>query len=426
MLYNMYVHKIASAELESMITAARVSTKQREAMVVSGKDPHPHLLLGLDYSSSKVGFYEVNHEEMMIVKEIYEKFSIYKSYSEVIAYCAERGYKTKSYKTQGSVDEMGVKIPPRVVEAKPFNQKSLRSLLQSGKYRGYGVFEDTYDQFPKLQDEEKIVRWSYAHGPLLDQSLIEKVDQALPIAGFTKIRSSSESRSSSLLAGLVFDKEANPYHCNSAKNGKNLYYYNPKTKHRISMTEMDDTFLNLLKSYQVSDNIIEKVIEDFSCNMDMEVADIASELQKLEAELFEKLNDLSSFQDKLTNALKADLSDFKIKAIKDQVDRLETSITEFKQKRNRVRLQMDNIRYSYSIDHIRNWFKRSVKSILEAKTRSEQKGLVKQFICKIIVNADETANVVFDLSKVPLPPGPKPGGDKVAEREEWWRSAYCG
>ncbi len=50
-----------------------------------------------------------------------------------------------------------------------------------------------------------------------------------------------------------------------------------------------------------------------------------------------------------------------------------------------------------------------LNTMLEAKTRAEQKGLVQHFICQIILNSDDTDGVVFDLSKVSLPLGAKPG-----------------
>jgi hypothetical protein len=123
-------------------------------------------------------------------------------------YCAEKNYRTKERWTHESSDEHGNRIPSQKRGGEPFDEQRLRVLLTSPKIRGFNTFEDTYNQFPKLQDANKIVRWEYAHfrehGHLIDPTLIERVDAV--IASFDRHRpKNSKFGHVYLLTGILKD-----------------------------------------------------------------------------------------------------------------------------------------------------------------------------------------------------------------------------
>lgn len=84
-VFQMFIMKAASSEVESAITSQRVSSKHREAMTIHGKDPSPRAsFLGLDLHPKKVGFYIVNKTELNVVIDIMKAFVRFKNYPETI------------------------------------------------------------------------------------------------------------------------------------------------------------------------------------------------------------------------------------------------------------------------------------------------------------------------------------------------------
>lgn len=141
------------------------------ARVHNGKDTQTVPILGLNIKANKVGFYEINLVEQQIVQDIFEAFVRLRSLKLLEEYCAEKGYPTKVRTIKHKVDEEGNITPPRQVGGESFDSVSLARHLSNPKYLGYGHFKDTWNQFPDKQDANGLVRWNYAHGPVITEEL---------------------------------------------------------------------------------------------------------------------------------------------------------------------------------------------------------------------------------------------------------------
>jgi len=247
----------------------RVSKKQREAMLNNGKDTSTSPLLGLDAHPTKVGMYAPNKDELKIGIDIFEKFCDLKSFKFLKSYCADKGYRTKERWTKESTDEFGNRIPPRRIGGEPFDEQRLRILLTSPKLRGHNYFVDEFDQFPKLQGENKLVRWEYAHfrehGHLIPLELTERVDETLKRFERHRPKSSKYGNVYLLSNGVLKDHNGNPFYGSSGKRGQNLYYYNRTTctedKKTVKKEEIEAIAINRLKQYFRESGTLEKVVK---------------------------------------------------------------------------------------------------------------------------------------------------------------------
>ena len=154
----------------------KITKKVREARVNNSKDNRTIPILGLDPHPTKVGKYVRNEDEIAIVLTIANKFLEAKSYKPVIEFCRKQGYKTKARYTKEKIDAEGNRIPPRLIGGQAFDEDALRDLLQNGKLRGFSKFKDTWNQFPKLQDEESFVTWRYEHGSIIAEETADRID----------------------------------------------------------------------------------------------------------------------------------------------------------------------------------------------------------------------------------------------------------
>ena len=272
--YDAFISRAVQSEVESMTTSKRVLMKHREAMVNVGKDPSPQAsILGLDLHPHRIGIYLVNKSELEIVIDIMKAFVRFKNYSETLDYCHALNYKTKTYEIKKKIEKDGTITPPRIVQGKSFDQAALKALFRNPRYGGKSTFDDSKkNQFRHLQDENGKVTWTYSHGQVIDQALLDEVEATMKIAGFKKRPRKKTTRDFSLLADLIIDSQGQTYHCQSAKNHQYRYYFNPNNGHRFSMKEFDSKFINLLDSYKNRSSVIESVLNDYALKLQGEVA----------------------------------------------------------------------------------------------------------------------------------------------------------
>jgi DNA invertase Pin-like site-specific DNA recombinase len=292
------------AEEESLDNSERVTKKQREAMVNNGKDTSTNPALGLDPHPTKVGMYIPNHEELKTVVEIMEKFCQYRSLKLTVNYCSERGFKTKERVTKAGTDKMGNIVPSRRIGGDDFDETRLRAMLCSPKYRGVNSFTDHFDQFPKLQNDKKIVRWEYAHfrehGQVISEELLKRVEDTLKMFEIHKPRSSKFGNVYLLSGGILKDHLGNSFYGSSAKSGKHLYYYNkvndPDLSKSIKKEEIEEIVIGRLKHYLTNTEHFQKLISTSLKNHHLIEQSLQSEmssLQKRSKELEHLINGFS-------------------------------------------------------------------------------------------------------------------------------------
>jgi hypothetical protein len=419
-IYQLFIMKAASSETESVITSHRVKTRHREAMVGHGKDPSPRAsFLGLDLHSTKVGFYTVNQDELKVVVDIMKAFVQFKNYPETIEYCSEKDYRNKFYFSKQKVDKEGNIIPPKKKGGKLFDQASLRAMLTNPRYQGQRIFRDKINQFPKLQDENGIVCWEYAHGRVIDQTLLNQVQATIPIAGFKKRPRKTSTREFSLLGGIVSDSDGHPYHCQSAKDHQYRYYFNAKTGHRVSMDEFDLKFIKLLESYGDQTSAVVDVLDEYVLKLQREVAsygqqvaDIAMTVEKRKQEL-DQLN-LSKRQ-KLIEGAESKV----ILSFDEEVKKIEIELMQLSNRKIEINSKKEAAVLNCNADYIKKNFALVVEEIKKTKG-NPQRLLIKSLVKRITLESDSSAKVVFNSNYLISPRTAEPGGHKVAGMRKWW------
>ncbi|MEZ4744009.1 MAG: recombinase family protein [Bdellovibrionota bacterium] len=322
----------------------KVSIKQREAMVNNGKDPTPIPTLGFDKHKVWVGMYEVNEKELNIVMDIMKKLGeLNGSRIGTLEYCKRMSYLTKSWLTESKVNKEGRRIPPKKMGGIDFTWDSLMRLLKNPKYRGINKFYDYYGQFPDRQDEHGFVTWEYFHkreyGQLIDSELLSQVDELVETIEW------KPRQNSFYLAGVIFDPKGSRYYGEAAKKGKNCYYYNRKTGHRIIADEIhsllaqklkgllqkNEKFENLLKAAKVQREIGLQKFEEEKCYL----RDRLEELLQVEARFTESVRSLAlagtANLEKAINVLieEKESAENEVKVIQAQLTEVEKNELEF-------------------------------------------------------------------------------------------------
>lgn len=264
------------AEEYSLDLEEKVTKKFREARVNNGKDTSTCPILGLDPHPTMRGMYVKNDREILIVEDIMKKFVELRSYIDVARYCQQKGYKTKSRIVKEKVDRNGRIIPPKKVGGEDFTAQKIKLLITNPKYRGYAHFRDTWNQFPKLQDENGVVKWNYSHGALIDTALLDSVINL--VRTFEGKKPLRGKYNDFVLSGLITDETGAPYWGASFKYGANQYYQAKGTFKRFSREILDQKVCNRVKQYLRESGTVERIMNSTLNNRQIGVPFIDEEI----------------------------------------------------------------------------------------------------------------------------------------------------
>ncbi len=294
------------AEEYSLELEEKITKKLRETMVNNGKDASSVPVLGLDKHSSMACFYVINPKEQKIAIAIFEKFLELGSIKATAQFCNKNGYRTKTRTLKEKIDKNGRIIPAKQIGGESFDEKYLRRLLSSEKLRGFNFFKDTWNQFPRLQDENGNVRWEYGHfrtqGPVVPQELWDQVQSLLKKNKQTNARARSET-TVYLLSGILHKRNGGKVTGASAKSGANLYYEDRREgEFRIPKDEIEKIVCARVKSFLKDSGIFRTVIAK-GCDQRNEKADaIDKSLKSIEA----KISDLARAKQNISEHLRTE------------------------------------------------------------------------------------------------------------------------
>jgi DNA invertase Pin-like site-specific DNA recombinase len=273
------------AEEYSLDLSEKVSKKGREARVNNGKDTSTCPVLGLDAHPTRKGIYQPNRGELKIVEDIMQQFCALKSYKETSKYCKKQGYKTKRRVTKEKTDSKGNTIPPRHIGGEDFTSNRVRLLVRNSKYRGYGFFKDDWNQFPKLQDDDGLVRWEYFHhkeyGAVIKPELIENVWETIAEIKGTRHKPSKD-KTIYLLSGFLKGHDGSNFHGETAKDHK--YYRNQTLNLRIRKAEIEKVVLDRVKEYITENKLLDGAMKMALNNETTGLPSLKSKLTKLRKE----------------------------------------------------------------------------------------------------------------------------------------------
>ena len=237
------------------------------------EEPHP----------VRAGFYVKVPEEIAVVQDIYEQFCVLRSYIALSEYCREKGYRSKPRTIKEKIVR-GERVAARKVGGEVMSPKYLRNLLTNPKIHGGSTFKDTWNQFPKLQDEDQNVRWEYAHGPVIDKELCYRVLTTIREIEGQRLRI-SESRGVYLLSGVLVDTNGNKFYGSSAKAGQFHYYLCGKTGARLPADLMDDVVIKRVKEYLQNSDLMRGILETALKHQNIGLPAIDAEITKIKGRI---------------------------------------------------------------------------------------------------------------------------------------------
>ena len=402
------------AEEYSLELEEKITKKQREARVNNGKDTSSYPVLGIDSHPTKAGFYVIVPDEVAIVRDIFEKFCELRSYRALADYANGMGYRTKVHYTKAKT-KRGIHVPERKIGGLPFDAKGIRALLTSSKLRGYGVFEDTWNQFPSLQNVEKRVRWDYAHGAVVDTALVARVGAIIKSIEGTRVRK-SESRGVYLLSGILKGADGSTFYGQRAKGGAYHYYYNSKSRVRLSANLMDEIVCKRIKTYLTESGILREVLEAAlkqqrvgQPNLDAEIARANREIKALE-------EILESFTAGIRKAALSGLANLAevCAALLDEKDYAAKELTVKQAALEDLRARKQRLKADLESRSLENYLQKAMEKF-DTKSDLEKKRIVQSIIPEIIIKSDQEMVLMVN----PAANGCHTRGNGVGIREEW-------
>ncbi len=271
----------------SLDLGEKVQRKARMAMVFNQKDNSSRNCLGLDKIKGHSGFYKINDDEVRIVKDIMNKFILYQSYKETVSYCNEMGYRAKS----------GVK----------FDLRRLQRLFNDPKLSGESSFEDIWDQFPELQDDKRMVKWSYRHGRVIGEELLAKVKLTMQLLNKVKRTKAGKDGRVSLLSSILKSPCGANFYRESA--GNYVYYFNPKTKERLRLEEVESKVIGDIQEILINSKELRKQIDRTILSGDSVVKKLGDRLSRIDKEIDAKNRILDGFSKKMQKLVLSDSED---------------------------------------------------------------------------------------------------------------------
>ncbi len=386
----------------------KIQKKQREAMVNNGKDTSTAPILGLNEHPDKVGFYVINSEEQEIVIDIFNKFVELGELFATAAYCDKKGYRTKERWTKETTDKNGHRISRRKLGGEKFDSKTLRSLLTSSKIRGFNYFEDSWNQFPSIQDESKMIRWEYGHfresGPVVPHELFEAVQSILE-KNKHKAAKPENGGAVYLLTGILQGADGSTLVGCSAKNGEYRYYEDRKKGKcvtvRISKEEIETTICKRLQQYLKESGLLERAINKSFNGISTEVAKIDREIEGKQTKKFDLEETERGFSDQLRAAARNGTLERLISIIDNEKVQVEREILEIQESIDELNQKRTIILEEYKEKTLQEKLVAVLNSFSKRCDLQKQK-IIQMIIPKIVVHGDNRLEVfinpLFELS----------------------------
>jgi DNA invertase Pin-like site-specific DNA recombinase len=382
----------------SLELSEKITKKAREAMVNNGKDKSTYPILGLDPDPHRTCFYATNPQEAKYVKRIFEDFCNHGNLKETINFCKNKGIKNKIYFTKESIDKNGYKIPPKKKGGKDFDYESLKRLLRRSHYVGYSFFQDTWNQFPNLQDEHGFVKWEYGHKPFVSEDIFSKACKFLERSAK---KFEPKRPRTYLLSGVLETPDGQPFHGKAAKSGQYSYYVCDLHKISIPREDLEKEVLRVVRQLISKNGQLSKLLNNVWRDKNQKLYVVDEEI----AEVKKALSDQEKVRDGCSAASLMDLVNLdektpenarKLLILVDELDkrkkRAETEISQLGIKLNELRDRKDRVASALREDAVRAHIER-VYGEIESVEGVRQRRLVQGLVPKVIVNSDDTIEV---------------------------------
>ncbi len=390
------------AEEYSLELEEKITKKMREARVNNGKDSSTAPILGLDPHPSKVGFYVINSQEQETVTDIFNQFILTGELFATANYCNAKGYRTKERLTREKIDKDGNRVPAKKVGGEPFESKTLRTLLTSSKIRGFDFFEDTWNQFPSLQDENGMVRWEYGHfkesGPVVPLELFNQA-QAILEKNKQKISKPESKGEVYLLSGILQKSDGTMLVGASGKGGEYRYYEDRKkgaqTSVRIPKEDIEKFISDRVRQYLKDGGLLERIVQSSIGKRDSEVEKIDRELILKKEKVDELQGAVEGFRSHLRTAAKDGSLDKVVEMIMDEQARATAELANLQDQIEALEHRKLALKEHFEKKTLQEKIRQALSNFSKRCDLQKQQ-IIQAIIPKVIIHPDNKLEIVIN------------------------------
>ena len=381
------------AEEYSLDLEEKITKKQREARINNGKDSSTFPILGLDPHPAKRGMYIINKKEQDQVLDIFKKFIEVGSLKAIVEYCKENRYVTKIRMTREKSDKEGTIIPSQRVGGDPIDSAYLRNILTNPKIRGYSSFKDTWNQFPKMQDSDGVVKWDYPHGAVVPIEIFNEAQIALEKNAKFNCRLRGQIY---YLSNILFYEDGSAFSGAGAhgRNTKYQYYHCPNKKIRIRKEKIERLIVKRVKEYLKNSDILKKMIGDTNALANIGVPILVEEVAGLKRRLAENKKVIEGFsnfirQSALTEPTQLDQV---IRTITAERDKAEIEILLLERELANKENQLRELKSEDQDKKIRDYLKDLLENF-DSQKDLKKRDIIQLIIPKIIIHEDNKLEI---------------------------------
>lgn len=350
---------MAFAEFERNSTGERVKLNARSRLMTDGKINGACEILGLDSDkkSAVKGHFIINHEEIKIVKQIFDIFLLTSSRAETFREIKRLNIKWK--------------------HGKEFTKHTFAMMFKcvEDRYRGLWPVYNTPDDikhFVKLP-----------HGPIIDLDLLDQVEKKL-LETKSKKRQTAKNHTY-LLSTLLEYEDGTSFSGQPAKQRQYRYYYNRSNKIRIRCDEIEKQILKRFEEYISNDEILKNIINKTYIRSCEELKNINVRIAEIERDL-KKLNEKESvIKDKVLST--PDLSGGMIlKILEEEMSQINTSSEILNSELGDLEAAKNQILAPISVETLKKTVKQFIGQMNKAPNASHR-GILEKIFHKIVIKA---------------------------------------
>lgn len=313
------------AEYEAQLTSKRIRESVFSAMLNSGKFNSTHKILGFDplviNGERKVGFYQLNEEEIQTVKWIMETFVRYGSHQRTIELCNEKGIKNWNGLT--------------------FHRHSLIKLLTNPKYIGkwYLNGENKHVDQESLREHQRFHEIELPHGTVIPLDLWNKVQKTIKEVAGNLGKNTRISRIYPLSGGILKFHDGTVFRGSSGtgKTTKSHYYFNQDNRLRVKAEIFEQDAMKVVTKLIGNSPELQRAIRDAGDEtqdnvqfLQQRTRDLRKSLERVEHQKTQYLKKMDMLIDKDTSEEDIQLfkSEFKslLQSTKDEKAQLERQL----------------------------------------------------------------------------------------------------
>ena len=378
----MVIILVALAQFEREMTSQRVKENALNRLLKDGKINGAAEILGLDRDPKNTGHFLINHEELIKVEKILKLFLRFASKGKVLAEARRLGLTGKK----------GRELTLHMVE----------SLVENAKWRYRGLWyankENENKDHEDLPDSKKFQIVELPHGPLVEASLLDKVEEKLEDTYKQRKRSGKDGRVY-LLTHILEYEDGSKYYGGAAKDRQYFYYFCKGSGPTIPCKDIESAVIAQIKGYFKGNDIFKKLVENA-------IKKRIEDLPRLEHQI--------SFKEKELSDLEVDNKDLRIqlrdKSLRSKpafMDWLEEEVTKLGEKKTKAESEI-SLLYLAKADLIKksnleNLEKTAAEFISKftSLTGIQQRSFIERMIAKIVIKKDNKLElyVLWDSKK---------------------------